>query len=93
MYFFNTMLFKEPELNRTWQLTSNELTTEPAGFRDTIFALKQLALIKQQIKAKAVAKLIEKQQLKADVLVAKNEQKMLDEFSANQFFQRHNNRL
>ncbi|CAI85877.1 flagellar protein [Pseudoalteromonas translucida] len=49
--------------------------------------------LKQQIKAKAVAKLIEKQQLKADVLVAKNEQKMLDEFSANQFFQRHNNRL
>ena len=46
--------------------------------------------LKQQIKAKAVAKLIEKQQLKANVLVAKNEQKMLDEFSANQFFQRHN---
>ncbi|MBH0056456.1 flagellar export protein FliJ [Pseudoalteromonas sp. SWXJZ94C] len=44
--------------------------------------------LKQQIKAKAVAKLIEKQKLKADVLVAKNEQKMLDEFSSNQFFQR-----
>ncbi|MDO6636570.1 flagellar export protein FliJ [Pseudoalteromonas carrageenovora] len=43
---------------------------------------------KQQIKAKAVAKLIEKQKLKASVLIAKNEQKMLDEFSANQFFQR-----
>ena len=52
MYFFNTMLFKEPELNRTWQLTTNELTTEPAGFSDTVFALKQLVLIKQQIKAK-----------------------------------------
>ncbi|MEL0640319.1 flagellar export protein FliJ [Pseudoalteromonas aliena] len=44
--------------------------------------------LKQQIKAKAVAKLIEKQKLKADVLIAKNEQKMLDEFSSNQFFQR-----
>ncbi|MDO6464548.1 flagellar export protein FliJ [Pseudoalteromonas carrageenovora] len=44
--------------------------------------------LKQQIKAKAVAKLIEKQKLKASVLIAKNEQKMLDEFSANQFFQR-----
>jgi len=42
--------------------------------------------LKQQIKAKAVAKLIEKQKLKASVLIAKNEQKMLDEFSANQFF-------
>ncbi|MBQ4797807.1 flagellar export protein FliJ [Pseudoalteromonas sp. MMG006] len=44
--------------------------------------------LKQQIKAKAVAKLIEKQRLKASALIAKNEQKMLDEFSANQFFQR-----
>ncbi|GAB0109644.1 flagellar export protein FliJ [Pseudoalteromonas distincta] len=44
--------------------------------------------LKQQIKAKAVAKLIEKQRLKAGVLIAKNEQKMLDEFSSNQFFQR-----
>ena len=45
--------------------------------------------LKQQIKAKAVAKLIENQKLKANALIAKNEQKMLDEFSANQFFQRH----
>ena len=52
MHFFNTMLFKEPELNLTWQLTSNELTTEPAGFSDTVHALKQLVLIKQQINAK-----------------------------------------
>ncbi|MBH0074380.1 flagellar export protein FliJ [Pseudoalteromonas sp. SWYJ118] len=44
--------------------------------------------LKQQIKAKAVAKLIENQKIKANVLMAKNEQKMLDEFSANQFFQR-----
>ncbi|MCQ8889074.1 flagellar export protein FliJ [Pseudoalteromonas carrageenovora] len=44
--------------------------------------------LKQQIKAKAVAKLIEKQKLKGSALIAKNEQKMLDEFSANQFFQR-----
>ena len=45
--------------------------------------------LKQQVKAKAVAKLIEKQNLKAAALMAKSEQKMLDEFSANQFFQRH----
>jgi flagellar FliJ protein len=45
--------------------------------------------LKQQVKAKAVAKLIEKQQLKADMLMAKNEQKMLDEFSSNQFYQRN----
>ncbi|MBH0030428.1 flagellar export protein FliJ [Pseudoalteromonas sp. SWYJZ98] len=44
--------------------------------------------LKQQIKAKAVAKLIENQKLKANALMAKNEQKMLDEFSANQFLQR-----
>ena len=44
--------------------------------------------LKQHIKAKAVAKLIENQKLKANALMAKNEQKMLDEFSANQFFQR-----
>lgn len=44
--------------------------------------------LKQQVKAKAVAKLIEKQNLKAAALIAKSEQKMLDEFSANQFFQR-----
>ncbi|WP_324738034.1 flagellar export protein FliJ [Pseudoalteromonas sp. CuT4-3] len=44
--------------------------------------------LKQQVKAKAVAKLIEKQNLKEAALMAKSEQKMLDEFSANQFFQR-----
>jgi len=49
---------------------------------------RKILWLKQQIKAKAVAKLIEKQKLKASALIAKNEQKMLDEFSANQFFQR-----
>lgn len=44
--------------------------------------------LKQQIKAKAVAKLIEKQAIKANALALKSEQKMLDEFSANQFYQR-----
>ncbi|KTD98877.1 MULTISPECIES: flagellar export protein FliJ [unclassified Pseudoalteromonas] len=44
--------------------------------------------LKQQIKAKAVAKLIENQKVKAAAIVAKNEQKMLDEFTSNQFFQR-----
>ncbi|MEM5512049.1 DUF3080 family protein [Pseudoalteromonas sp. AS84] len=57
MHSFNAMLFKEPELNRTWQLTSNELTTEPAGFSDTVHALKQLVLIKQQINAKEFNKI------------------------------------
>lgn len=49
---------------------------------------RKILWLKQQIKAKAVAKLIENQKLKANALMAKNEQKMLDEFSANQFFQR-----
>ena len=44
--------------------------------------------LKQQIKAKAVAKLIENQKVKAAAIIAKNEQKMLDEFTSNQFFQR-----
>ncbi|WP_404338933.1 flagellar export protein FliJ [Pseudoalteromonas mariniglutinosa] len=44
--------------------------------------------LKQQVKAKAVAKLIEKQLHKHNTSIAKNEQKMLDEFAANQFFQR-----
>jgi len=44
--------------------------------------------LKQQVKAKAVAKLIENQKIKAAAVVAKNEQKMLDEFTSNQFFQR-----
>ncbi|MBE0456837.1 flagellar export protein FliJ [Pseudoalteromonas sp. KG3] len=54
-----------------------------------VVSQRQSLWLKQQIKAKAVAKLIEKQQLKANVLAQKNEQKMLDEFSANQFYQRH----
>ena len=49
---------------------------------------RKVLWLKQQVKAKAVAKLIEKQNLKAAALMAKSEQKMLDEFSANQFFQR-----
>ena len=40
--------------------------------------------LKQQVKAKAVAKLIEKQAEKQAMLVAKAEQKMLDEFASNQ---------
>ena len=44
--------------------------------------------LKQQVKAKAVSKLIAKQALKASALALKNEQKMLDEFSSNQFYQR-----
>ena len=44
--------------------------------------------LKQQVKAKAVAKLIEKQAEKQAMQVAKAEQKMLDEFAANQFYQR-----
>ncbi|MBH0077777.1 DUF3080 family protein [Pseudoalteromonas sp. SWYJ118] len=57
MHFFNAMLFKEPELNKTWLLTSNELSSEPAGFSDTLQALKQLVLIKQQINAKQFSKI------------------------------------
>ncbi|KPH63926.1 flagellar protein [Pseudoalteromonas porphyrae] len=53
-----------------------------------VVSQRQSLWLKQQIKAKAVAKLIEKQQLKANVIAQKNEQKMLDEFSSNQFYQR-----
>lgn len=53
-----------------------------------VVSQRQSLWLKQQIKAKAVAKLIEKQQLKANVIAQKNEQKMLDEFSLNQFYQR-----
>lgn len=56
-----------------------------------VVSQRQSLWLKQQIKAKAVAKLIEKQQLKANMLAQKNEQKMLDEFSANQFYQRQRN--
>ncbi|MEI8669372.1 MULTISPECIES: DUF3080 family protein [unclassified Pseudoalteromonas] len=51
MHYFNTMLFKEPELNRTWLLTSNELSMQPAGYSDTVEALTQLVTIKKQIKS------------------------------------------
>ena len=54
-----------------------------------VVSQRQSLWLKQQVKAKAVAKLIEKQKLKANVIAQKNEQKMLDEFSANQFYQRH----
>ena len=53
-----------------------------------VVSQRQSLWLKQQIKAKAVAKLIEKQQLKANVIAQKNEQKMLDEFTSNQFYQR-----
>ncbi|WP_231612806.1 DUF3080 family protein [Pseudoalteromonas sp. NZS11_1] len=76
MHFFNIMLFKEPELNRTWQLTSNELTTEPAGFSDTVYALKQLVLIKQQINAK------EYSEINSDSIFSALEQ--LNKFQFNQ---------
>ncbi|WP_273047078.1 DUF3080 family protein [Pseudoalteromonas sp.] len=51
IHYFNSMLFKEPELNRTWLLTSNELSTHPAGFSDTVEALTQLVTIKKHIKS------------------------------------------
>lgn len=54
-----------------------------------VVSQRQSLWLKQQVKAKAVAKLIEKQQLKANLMAQKYEQKMLDEFSANQFYQRH----
>ncbi|WP_409425233.1 MULTISPECIES: DUF3080 family protein [unclassified Pseudoalteromonas] len=47
--FFNNMLFSEPELNSSWQLTGQELNTQPAGFSDTVEGLKKLTTIKQLI--------------------------------------------
>ena len=69
-----------------------EATRQQASTVNTakqVVSQRKTLWLKQQVKAKAVAKLIEKQQLKADMLVAKNEQKMLDEFSSNQFYQRN----
>lgn len=48
--YFNAMLLREPELNRTWQLSSQELPLAPAGYSDTLSALKQLTTIKNHIK-------------------------------------------
>ncbi|NOU50804.1 flagellar export protein FliJ [Pseudoalteromonas sp. JBTF-M23] len=42
----------------------------------------------QQVKAKAIAKLIEKKQLEHQKRMDKAEQKMLDEFATNQFMRR-----
>lgn len=47
--YFNHVLYGEPELKRTWQLTSQELKTEPAGFSETLAALKMLNGIKHHI--------------------------------------------
>lgn len=53
-----------------------------------VVAQRKTLWLKQQVKAKAVAKLIEKQAIKQAAAVAKSEQKMLDEFASNQFYQR-----
>jgi len=55
-----------------------------------VVSQRQNLWLKQQVKAKAVEKLIEKQQQKATAIALKNEQRMLDEFSSNQFFQKRN---
>ena len=55
-----------------------------------VVSQRQNLWLKQQVKAKAVEKLIEKQQQKATAIELKNEQRMLDEFSSNQFFQKRN---
>lgn len=55
-----------------------------------VVSQRQSLWLKQQVKAKAIEKLIEKQQQKATAIELKNEQRMLDEFSLNQFFQRRN---
>ncbi|WP_350545931.1 DUF3080 domain-containing protein [Pseudoalteromonas sp. 5-MNA-CIBAN-0065] len=49
MHYFNSMLYKESELNRIWQLSSRELSITPAGFSDTVNAVTKLVNIKQQI--------------------------------------------
>ncbi|KTF16176.1 flagellar export protein FliJ [Pseudoalteromonas sp. H105] len=55
-----------------------------------VVSQRQNLWLKQQVKAKAVEKLIEKQQQKVTAIALKNEQRMLDEFSSNQFFQKRN---
>jgi len=51
-HYFNNVLYSEPELSSTWQLTGQELSTQPAGFSDTVEALKKLTTIKHQIETK-----------------------------------------
>ncbi|WP_166109294.1 DUF3080 family protein [Pseudoalteromonas sp. Z9A5] len=55
--YFNSMLFNEPELNRTWAGTNNELSTQAAGFSDTQQALSQLVTIKQHITSREFSKI------------------------------------
>jgi flagellar FliJ protein len=55
-----------------------------------VVSQRQNLWLKQQVKAKAVEKLIEKQQQTVTAIALKNEQRMLDEFSSNQFFQKRN---
>jgi hypothetical protein len=49
LHYFNAALIEEPELNRTWSLTASELSKEPAGFSDTIEAMRKLTAIKAQL--------------------------------------------
>lgn len=46
---FNHLLYKDPELKRTWQLTSYALDTNLAGLVETEIALQNLLTLKQQI--------------------------------------------
>ena len=46
---FNHLLYKNPELKRSWQLTSYALNTNLAGLVETELALQDLLTLKQQI--------------------------------------------
>lgn len=46
---FNHLLYNDPELKRTWQLTSYALDTNLAGLVETELALQNLLTLKQQI--------------------------------------------
>lgn len=54
---FNQLLYNDPELKRTWQLTSYTLDTNLAGLTETEAALNQLATLKQQIKQQQYAQI------------------------------------
>ncbi|MBS3798812.1 flagellar export protein FliJ [Pseudoalteromonas sp. BDTF-M6] len=55
---------------------------------DKVTQQRQQQWQQQRIRAEAVAKLIAKQEQQKQAVMAKAEQKMLDEFSTNQFFAR-----
>ncbi|XQF90348.1 DUF3080 family protein [Pseudoalteromonas espejiana] len=56
-HYFNLMLYNETELKNSWQASSAELSSSPAGFSDTVEAMQQLVAIKYNIETKQYLKI------------------------------------